>query len=190
HVQSTAQIGAVKLLEAAGAYWRGNEQLPMLQRIYGTAFATQRELELHLERIEEAKRRDHRRVGAELELFHIDPIAPGSPFYLPKGMIVYNGLVEFIRSLYPKYGYQEVMAPQLFRADLFKRSGHYDKFHDDMFWFAGADEGEELGVKAMNCPGHCHMFGLRKRSYRELPLRFAEFSRLHRNERSGTLTGL
>jgi threonyl-tRNA synthetase len=190
HVQHTGQIGAVKLLEAAGAYWRGDESQPMLQRIYGTAFATQKELELHLERIEEAKRRDHRRVGAELELFHLDPIAPGSPFYLPKGMVIYNGLVEFIRSLYPKYGYQEVMAPLLLRAELFKRSGHYDKFHDDMFWFAGADEGEELGVKAMNCPGHCHMFGLRKRSYRELPLRFAEFSRLHRNERSGTLTGL
>jgi threonyl-tRNA synthetase len=190
HVQHTGQIGAVKLLDAAGAYWRGDESQPMLQRIYGTAFASQRDLDLHLERLEEAKRRDHRRVGVDLELFHIDPIAPGSPFYLPKGMVVYNGLVEFIRSLYPKYGYQEVMAPQLLRAELFKRSGHYDKFHDDMFWFAGADEGEELGVKAMNCPGHCRIFELRKRSYRELPLRFAEFSRLHRNERSGTLTGL
>ncbi len=190
HVQHTGQIGAVKLLEAAGAYWRGDERMPMLQRIYGTAFASQRELELHLERLEEAKRRDHRRVGVELELFHLDPIAPGSPFYLPKGMILYNGLIDFIRSLYPKYGYQEVMAPLLLRAELFKRSGHYDKFHDDMFWFAGADEGEELGVKAMNCPGHCRIFELGKRSYRELPLRLAEFSRLHRNERSGTLTGL
>jgi threonyl-tRNA synthetase len=190
HVQHTGQIGALKLLEAAGAYWRGDESQPMLQRIYGTAFASKKELELHLERLEEAKRRDHRRVGPELGLFHLDPIAPGSPFYLPKGMVVYNGLVDFIRSLYPKYGYQEVMAPLLLRAELFKRSGHYEKFHDDMFWFAGADEGEELGVKAMNCPGHCHMFGLRKRSYRDLPLRFAEFSRLHRNERSGTLTGL
>jgi threonyl-tRNA synthetase len=190
HVQHAGQIGALKLIEAAGAYWRGDERLPMLQRIYGTAFASPRELELHLERLEEAKRRDHRRVGVDLELFHLDPLAPGSPFYLPKGMVVYNGLVDFIRSLYPKYGYQEVMAPLLVRADLFKRSGHYDKFHDDMFWFAGADEGEELGVKAMNCPGHCRMFELRKRSYRELPLRLAEFSRLHRNERSGTLTGL
>jgi threonyl-tRNA synthetase len=190
HVQHTGQIGAVKLLEAAGAYWRGDERLPMLQRIYGTAFATQRELDLHLERIEEARRRDHRRVGVELGLFHLDPIAPGSPFYLPKGMILYNGLVDFIRSLYPKYGYQEVMAPLLLRAELFKRSGHYEKFHDDMFWFAGADEDEELGVKAMNCPGHCRIFELSKRSYRELPLRLAEFSRLHRNERSGTLTGL
>src|SRR5262245_22078811 len=189
HVQRTGQIGAVKLLEAAGAYWRGDEANPMLQRIYGTAFGSQRELDLHLERIEEAKRRDHRRVGPELGLFHLDPIAPGSPFYLPKGMIVYNGLVDFVRSLYPKYGYQEVMGPQVVRSDLFKTSGHYYEFYDDMFWVEG-DEGEELGIKPMNCPGHCKMFSLSKRSYRELPLRYAEFSRLHRNERSGALTGL
>jgi threonyl-tRNA synthetase len=190
HVQRTGQIGALKLLEAAGAYWRGDESQPMLQRIYGTAFASKKELKAHLERIEEAKKRDHRRVGAQLQLFHIDALAPGSPFYLPKGMILYNGLVDFMKSLYPKYGYQEVMSPQLFRAELFKTSGHYDKFYDDMFWFEGADEGEELGVKSMNCPGHCRIFNLGKRSYRELPLRLAEFSRLHRNERSGTLTGL
>jgi threonyl-tRNA synthetase len=190
HVQHAGQIGAFKLLEAAGAYWRGDESNPMLQRIYGTAFATKRELEEHLARIEEARRRDHRRIGAELGLFHLDALSPGSPFYLPKGMILYNGLVDYIKSLYPKYGYQEVMSPLLFRADLFKTSGHYEKFHDDMFWFEGADEGEELGVKGMNCPGHCRIFSLGKRSYRELPLRLAEFSRLHRNERSGTLTGL
>lgn len=189
HVQHTGQIGAVKLLEAASAYWRGDESQPALQRIYGTAFGSQRELDLHLERIEEAKRRDHRRVGPELGLFHLDPIAPGSPFYLPKGMVVYNGLVDFMRSLYPKYGYQEVMAPQVVRAELFKISGHYEEFRQDMFWVQG-DLGEELGVKPMNCPGHCRMFSLAKRSYRELPLRLAEFSRLHRNERSGTLTGL
>jgi len=190
HVRHAGQIGAVKLIEAAGAYWRGDERNPMLQRIYGTAFATQAALDEHLRLQEEAKERDHRRLGVQLELFHLDPLSPGSPFWLPKGMTVYNGLIAFVRSLYPKYGYQEVMAPQLFRAELFKTSGHYDNFHDDMFWFAGADEDEELGVKAMNCPGHCHLFGLSKRSYRELPLRFAEFSRLHRNERSGTLTGL
>ncbi|MEN8185081.1 MAG: threonine--tRNA ligase, partial [Myxococcota bacterium] len=190
HVQRTSQIGAFKLLEAAGAYWRGDESNPMLQRIYGTAFASKRQLEEHLARIEEAKRRDHRRVGADLELFHLDPLSPGSPFYLPRGMVLYNGLIDFIKSLYPKYGYQEVMAPILFRSEIFKTSGHYQKFHDDMFWFAGSDEGEELGVKSMNCPGHCRIFSLGKRSYRELPLRLAEFSRLHRNERSGTLTGL
>jgi threonyl-tRNA synthetase len=188
-VQRADQIGAVKLLDAAGAYWKGDESNPMLQRIYGTAFASKKELDEHLARIEEAKRRDHRRLGVELDLFHIEPLAPGSPFYHPKGMALYNGLVDYMRSLYPKYGYQEVMTPQLFRADLFKTSGHYFEFHDDMFWFEG-DEGEELGVKAMNCPGHCRLYQSAKRSYRDLPIRFAEFSRLHRNERSGTLTGL
>jgi len=190
HVRHAGQIGAVKLLEAAGAYWRGDEANPMLQRIYGTAFASQAELDAHLKRLEEARERDHRRLGVQLELFHLDPVAPGSPFWLPKGMVLYNGLIDFIRSLYPKHGYQEVMAPQLIRSELFKTSGHYYEFHDDMFWFAGADEGEELGVKGMNCPGHCLLFRLQKRSYRELPIRLAEFSRLHRNERSGTLTGL
>jgi threonyl-tRNA synthetase len=189
HVQRADQIGAVKLLDAAGAYWKGDESNPMLQRVYGTAFASKKELDEHLARIEEAKRRDHRRLGVELDLFHIEPLAPGSPFYHPKGMALYNGLVDYMRSLYPKYGYQEVMTPQLFRADLFKTSGHYFEFHDDMFWFEG-DEGEELGVKAMNCPGHCRLYQSAKRSYRDLPIRFAEFSRLHRNERSGTLTGL
>jgi threonyl-tRNA synthetase len=189
HVQRTDQIGAVKLLEVAGAYWRGDESNPMLQRIYGTAFASKAELDAHLARIEEAKRRDHRRLGAELDLFHVDPIAPGSPFYHPKGMLLYNGLVDYVRSLYPRYGYQEVMAPQLLRSELFHRSGHLPLFREDMFLLQD-EEGAELGVKPMNCPGHCLLFGMRKRSYRELPLRFAEFSRLHRNERSGTLTGL
>jgi threonyl-tRNA synthetase len=128
-------------------------------------------------------------VGAELEHFHLDPIAPGSPFYLPKGMVLYNELVDFMRSLYPRYGFTEVMSPQVFRTEIFKTSGHYQLFRDDMFIMEG-DEGEELALKPMNCPGHCHLFALGKRSYRELPLRFAEFSRLHRNERSGTLTGL
>jgi threonyl-tRNA synthetase len=189
HVQRTDQIGAVKLLEAAGAYWRGDERNPMLQRIYGTAFASAKELEAHLARLEEARRRDHRRLGQELDLFHLDALAPGSPFYHPKGMALYNGLVAYVRSVYPRHGYQEVMTPQLFRAELFQTSGHYHEFHDDMFWFRG-DEDEELGVKAMNCPGHCRLFQSARRSYRDLPLRLAEFSRLHRNERSGTLTGL
>jgi len=190
HVANTSQIGAVKLLEVSGSYWRGDEQGPRLQRIYGTAFASKKELKAHLQRIEEAKKRDHRRVGQQLGLFHMDAISPGSPFYLPKGMALYNGLVDFMRSLYPRYGYQEVMTPQLFRSDLFKTSGHYFKFYEDMYWFAGSDEGEELGIKAMNCPAHCELFRTTRRSYRELPLRFAEFSRLHRNERSGTLNGL
>ncbi len=189
HVQRADQIGAFKLLETAGAYWRGDESNPMLQRIYGTAFSSEKALNEHLARIEDAKARDHRRVGAELELFFTDPISPGSHFYLRNGMVLYNGLVDFVRSLYPKYGFQEVMTPQLFRTELFKTSGHYQLFRDDMFLLEG-DEGEELGVKPMNCPGHCYLFANRKHSYRELPIRYAEFSRLHRNERSGTLTGL
>ena len=190
HVQSTKQIGAVKLLESSGTYFRGDESGPKLQRIYGTAFESKKALKSHLARLEEAKKRDHRRVGADLGLFHLDPLAPGSPFYLPKGMTLYNELIRFVQDLYPKYGYNEVMTPQLFRSDLFKTSGHYDKFHDDMYWFEGSDEGEELGVKAMNCPGHCHLFTTGLRSYRDLPIRWAEFSRLHRNERSGTLNGI
>ena len=137
HVQRTGQIGAVKLLEAAGAYWRGDERNRCSSASTAPPSRRRRSSTQHLARLEEAKRRDHRRVGAELELFHLDPLAPGSPFYLPKGMVLYNGLVDFMRSLYPKYGYQEVMTPQLFRAELFKTSGHYEQFHDDMFWFAG-----------------------------------------------------
>jgi threonyl-tRNA synthetase len=190
HVRDTKQIGAVKLLESSGTYFRGDESGPKLQRIYGTAFESKKALKSHLARLEEAKKRDHRRVGQELGLFHLDALAPGSPFYLPKGMTLYNELIRFIQDLYPKYGYNEVLTPQLFRSDLFKTSGHYDKFYDDMYWFEGSDEGEELGVKAMNCPGHCHLFSTGKRSYRELPIRWAEFSRLHRNERSGTLNGI
>ena len=189
HVQRSDQIGAFKLLETAGAYWRGDERNPMLQRIYGTAFASPKELKAHLKALEEARARDHRRVGADLDLFLVDPISPGSPFYLPKGVTLYNTLIDFLRSLYPKYGFQEVITPQLFRTELFKTSGHYQLFKDDMFLMEG-DEEEEIGLKPMNCPGHCHLFQTRKHSYRELPLRFAEFSRLHRNERSGTLTGL
>jgi threonyl-tRNA synthetase len=180
----------VKLLESSGTYFRGDESGPKLQRIYGTAFATRKELKAHLHRIEEAKKRDHRRVGVELGLFHMDALSPGAPFYLPKGMALYNELVRFIQDLYPKYGYQEIQTPLLWRSEVFKTSGHYDKFYDDMFWFEGSDEDEELGVKAMNCPGHCHLFSTTKHSYRELPIRWAEFSRLHRNERSGTLNGL
>jgi threonyl-tRNA synthetase len=190
HVQHAGQIGAVHLSEVSGSYWRGDETGPKLQRIYGTAFASRKELKAHLKRLEEARKRDHRRVGAHLELFHMDPLSPGAPFYLPRGVQLYNALVDFMRDLYPKYGYHEVLTPQLFRSELFKTSGHYQKFHEDMYWFEGSDEGEELGVKAMNCPGHCHLFATKKRSYRELPIRWAEFTRLHRNERSGTLNGL
>jgi threonyl-tRNA synthetase len=189
HVQRADQIGAVKLVELAGAYWRGDERNQMLQRIYGTAFATRKELDEHLARLEQARSRDHRRLGQELDLFHLDPLSPGSPFFHPNGVVLFNELVHYVRSLYPKFGFQEIITPQIFRSDLFKTSGHYENFGDDMFRFEG-DEDEELFVKPMNCPGHCVFYNTGKRSYRDLPLRYAEFTRLHRNERSGTLHGL
>jgi threonyl-tRNA synthetase len=189
HVQHAGQIGAWKLTELGGSYWRGDERNKMLQRVYGIAFATRAELDEHLRLAEEAKQRDHRKLGAELGLFSFHEWAQGSPFYLPKGLALYHGLVAYIRGLYPRYGFAEVMCPQVFDAALFKVSGHYDNFRDGMFRIQ-TEEDEELFLKPMNCPGHCLLFRGTKRSYRELPLRFAEFSRLHRNERSGTLTGL
>jgi threonyl-tRNA synthetase len=188
HVPSTGKIGAFKLTSVAGAYWRGDAKNEMLQRIYGTAWATQKELDAYLKRIEEAKARDHRRLGQQLDLFSIHPIAPGSPFFHPKGAVVYNTLVQYIRSLYGRYGYTEVITPLIYKTDLWKTSGHYEAFHDDMFLMAVGDE--EYGVKPMNCPGHCYLFAQGKHSYRELPIRFADFSRLHRFEPSGTLAGL
>lgn len=188
HVESTGQVGEFKLMSVAGAYWRGDERNPMLQRIYGVMFPTQAELEGHLQRLEEAERRDHRRLGRELELFFVDPIAPGSPFFLPKGAIIYNLATSFMRSLYTRYGYQEVITPQIFSADLWRRSGHYDNYKDNMYFIQ--EEDTELGVKPMNCPGHCVLYGAQVHSYRELPLRYADFGRLHRFERSGTLHGL
>jgi threonyl-tRNA synthetase len=189
HVARAGQIGAFKLTDVSGSYWKGDESNPMLQRIYGVAFSTPKELEEHLERLEEARKRDHRRVGAALDLFQFHEWAQGSPFFLPRGLALYQGLVSYMQDLYVKYGYQEVMCPQIFDAELFKVSGHYQNFREDMFCIRSGED-EELFVKPMNCPGHCLIFRSRKRSYRELPMRMAEFSRLHRDERSGTLTGL
>jgi len=188
HVESTGKVGAFKLMSVAGAYWRGDEHRPMLQRIYGVMFPTQEELDGYLHRLEEAEKRDHRRLGKELGLFFVDPIAPGSPFYLPKGAFLYNTAVDFIRGLYRQYDYDEVITPQIFSTDLFKTSGHYDNYLENMYFIQ--DEDRELGVKPMNCPGHCYLFATQVHSYRELPLRYADFGRLHRFERSGTLHGL
>ena len=188
HVESTSKVGAFKLTSVAGAYWRGDEHRPMLQRIYGVMFPTEAELADHLSKLEEAERRDHRRLGRELDLFFVDPIAPGSPFFLPKGALVYNQAIAFMRELYDRYGYQEVITPQIYSTDLWKRSGHYDNYIENMYLIY-ADE-REFGVKPMNCPGHCLIFGAQVHSYRELPLRYADFGRLHRYERSGTLHGL
>jgi threonyl-tRNA synthetase len=188
HVPSTGRIAAFRLTSLAGAYWRGDARNEQLQRIYGTAWASAADLEAYLRRVEEAKQRDHRRLGQALDLFSLHPVAPGSPFFHPKGTVVYNALVAFIRGLYRRYGYTEVITPLIYKTELFKTSGHYDLFRNDMFLMS-IDE-EEYGVKPMNCPGHCYLFSQGKRSYRELPVRFADFSRLHRFEPSGTLAGL
>jgi threonyl-tRNA synthetase len=188
HVDSTGQISAYKLLNIAGAYWRGDEHQPMLQRIYGTAFETVEALEQHLERIEEAQLRDHRKLGRELDLFMFDPIAPASPFFLPKGTIIYNLLVEYVRGLYERYGYTEVITPQIFDTELWKRSGHYEHYLENMY-IVEQDE-REFGLKPMNCPAHALIFGAQLWSYRDLPVRLADFGRLHRYERSGVIQGL
>jgi len=188
HVPSTSAIKAFKLTSLAGAYWRGDSRNEQLQRIYGTAWANRKDLDAYLKRIEEAKQRDHRRLGPALDLFSLHPIAPGSPFFHPKGTIIYNILTQFIRSLYDRYGYTEVVTPLIYKTDLWKTSGHYEVFKDDMFLMEVHDG--EYGVKPMNCPGHCYLFATRKYSYRDLPIRYADFSRLHRFEPSGVLSGL
>jgi len=188
HVQSTGKLGAFKLTHVAGAYWRGDERNPMLQRIYGTAFADKAALEEHLALLEEAKKRDHRRLGPALDLFSLHPIAPGIPFFHAKGTVVYNALVGYMRDLYKRYGYAEVITPQLYKTELFKTSGHYENYREDMFLVQADDE--EYGIKPMNCPGHVYLFAQGKKSYRDLPIRMADFSRLHRFERSGVLNGL
>lgn len=188
HVPSTAALKAFKLTSIAGAYWRGDSRNEQLQRIYGTAWANRKDLDAYLKRIEEAKQRDHRRLGPALDLFSLHPIAPGSPFFHPKGTVIYNLLVQYIRGLYDRYGYSEVVTPLIYKTELWKTSGHYDAFRDDMFLMNVHDG--EYGVKPMNCPGHCYLFGSGKYSYRDLPIRYADFSRLHRFEQSGVLSGL
>ncbi len=188
HVPSTGCLKAVKLLRVAGAYWRGDERNKMLSRIYGTSFDDKKKLDEHLANLAEAERRDHRRLGRELDLFAFDPIAPASPFFFPKGAIIYNQLIDYVRTLYVKYGYDEVITPQISDAKLWHTSGHYEKFKDNMFFF-DFDE-REFGVKPMNCPGHALMYAMRHHSYRELPVRYADFGRLHRAERTGVTQGL
>ena len=218
HVPSTGLLRAVKLTSVAGAYWRGDERNPMLQRIYGTAFPTKEALEEHLKLIEEAKQRDHRKLGKELDLFFFDQVAPAMPFFLPRGAYVYNRLVDYLRSLYIDFGYEEVITPQAFDPKLFRTSGHLGNYNENMYrlWTEDLlDEGaptpggdgkagavdpkvgvakhlqdSSFALKPMNCPSHCVIFGARKRSYRELPWRVADFGRLHRYERGGVVHGL
>jgi len=202
HVPSTRYLRAFKLTSVAGAYWRGDEHNPMLSRIYGTAFPDKEALQEHLAMMELARQRDHRKIGREMGLFLFDPISPGQPFYLPKGLVIFNALVDYVRRLYRRYGFDEVITPQIYKNELFHTSGHWDNFRDNMFLTPDPEDREAYvdtssngwrtgyGVKPMNCPGHTFVYRADKRSYRELPLRIAEFSRLHRAERSGVLHGL
>ena len=189
HIQKTGQVKAFKLMSLAGSYWRGDETKAQLQRIYGTAFESKEALEEYLKLIEEAKKRDHRKLGKELNLFTFNnDFAPGSPFFTPKGAFIYRTLQDFLREKYKKFGYQEIISPQIYDVDLYHKSGHYDNYKENMF-FTETD-GREFSVKPMNCPGHCLFYASKKKSYKELPLRIADFGRLHRYERSGVMHGL
>jgi len=188
HLQDSKPIKAIKLTGLAGAYWRGDEHNTQLTRIYGTAFFDQADLDAYLERLEEAKRRDHRRLGVQLDLFHFSERSPGSPLWHPKGMAIWMELEKIRQRENAKRGYLEVRTPIIYDAETFYTSGHFPKYEDLMFKLEV--DGRPWAMKAMNCPGHMLLFGSRPRSYRELPLRFAEPTPLHRNELSGTLHGL
>ena len=188
HLQNTKPIKAVKLTGLAGAYWRGDEKNPQLTRIYGTAFYSQADLDAYLERLEEAKKRDHRRLGVELDLVHFDDHSPGSPFWHPKGMVIWNVLEDLRRRENAQRGYDEVKTPLIYEKTLWLTSGHWEKFRENMFLIP-LDE-QVYAIKPMNCPGHMLLFGSALRSYRDLPLRYAEAAPLHRNELAGALQGL
>jgi threonyl-tRNA synthetase len=188
HVASTGQLGAFKLLNSAGAYWRGDETRPMLQRIYGTAWDTQEELDRHLWRIEEARKRDHRRLGRELDLFTFHPESPAAPFWHPKGMELWRALEDWSRQVRREAGFDEVRTPSLVRRELWEQSGHWDLYQDNMFVLDDYDH--VSGLKPMNCPEEILIYRTRAHSYRELPIRFADYSVLFRKERTGVLAGM
>ena len=190
HLQDSKPIKAIKLTSLAGAYWRGDERNTQLTRIYGTAFYSQADLDAHLERLEQARARDHRRLGRELDLFHLSEESPGSPFWHPKGMVLWNALEDLRRRENARRGYVEVKTPLIYDTSVWVTSGHWEKFRDDMFLVAGDGEEPHAALKPMNCPGHMLLFGSAIRSYRDLPIRYAESSTLHRNELAGALHGL
>ena len=188
HVASTGAIGPFKLLSVAGAYWRGDEKRPMLQRIYGTVWPTQEELERFLWRRDEARKRDHRRLGVQLDLYSFHDVSPGAAFWHPKGWTLYRTLENAMRELQARRGYQEIYTPPLVARKLWEQSGHWDLYREHMFLFES--EGQTFSLKPMNCPESTYVYRSRVRSYRDLPLRLAEYGKLHRNELSGTLSGL
>jgi threonyl-tRNA synthetase len=189
HLQNAKPIKAVKLTSLAGAYWRGDERNTQLTRIYGTAFYSQADLDAHLERLEQARARDHRRLGTQLDLFHFDERSPGSPFWHPKGLAIWNALEEVRRRENRRRGYVEVKTPLIYEKGLWETSGHWEKFRENMFLIPLEDD-HVYAIKPMNCPGHMLLFGSALRSYRDLPLRYAEAAPLHRNELAGALHGL
>ena len=189
HVPSSGRLKAFKLLNTSNAYWKGDAKNQPMQRIYGTAFFSDKDLQAHLQRIEEAKTRDHRKVGKDLGLFTFHPWAPGATFWLDKGTTLYNTLANYMRDVLFPAGYVELKTPLVYNKGLWETSGHWQHYRENMFLVEGRD-GEEMGVKAMNCPGHMLVFGSQLRSYKDLPLRFHEQTPLHRNEASGVLTGL
>jgi threonyl-tRNA synthetase len=188
HVPNTGYIPAFKLTHVAGAYWRGDEKNEMLTRIYGTAFVSKEALAAYLLQLEEAKKRDHRRLGTEQKLFSFHAEAPASPFFHPNGAFVYASIQDFMRKLNRAYGFKDVVTPLIMSQDLWKTSGHYDNYRENMY-FTKVDE-RDFAVKPMNCPGHCLIYSHGHHSYRDLPVRFAEFGRVHRHERSGVTAGL
>jgi threonyl-tRNA synthetase len=190
HLQDSKPIKAIKLTSLAGAYWRGDEKNTQLTRIYGTAFYSQADLDAYLERLEQARARDHRRLGRELDLYHLSDHSPGSPFWHPKGMVIWNTLEDLRRRENRRRGYVEVKTPLLYDIDTYVTSGHYDNYRDNMFFTTSHGEEREFALKPMNCPGHMLLFGSDLRSYRDLPFRYAESSTLHRDELGGTLHGL
>ncbi|MBH59993.1 MAG: threonine--tRNA ligase [Dehalococcoidia bacterium] len=188
HVESTKDIPAFKLLDVAGAYWKGDEKNPMLQRVYGTAWESKDALKEYLNKLELAAKRDHRKLGVSLDLFHFDQFAPAMPFFLPKGAFLLNKLIDYMRDKYEIHGYQEVVTPQIFSSKLWDMSGHSEHFKENMFFTES--ENNNMGIKPMNCPSHYLLFRSQLHSYRDLPIRYADFGRLHRNERSGVSHGL
>jgi len=188
HVPSTGKLKVFKLMKLAGAYWRGDSKNEMLQRIYGTAWAKKEEQELYLHRLEEAEKRDHRKLGRQLDLFHMQDEAPGMVFWHPLGWTLWQQVEQYMRGVYLDTGFQEVRCPQVLDVSLWRRSGHWDNFRENMFFTAS--ENREYAVKPMNCPGHVQIFNSGLRSYRDLPLRYGEFGSCHRNEPSGALHGI
>ena len=188
HVPSTGRLKYFKLMKVAGAYWRGDHRNEMLQRIYGTAWASKEALAAHLHMIEEAEKRDHRRLGRELELFHVDEHAPGLVFWHPKGWMIWQNVEQYMRNVYRDNGYQEVKGPQILDKGLWEKTGHWDNYRDNMF--TTESEKRDYALKPMNCPGHVLIFKSAMRSYRDLPLRYGEFGQCHRNEPSGALHGI